>query len=93
MAWVAVVEVIEDNLPSLHLLILVDLFFYRCLAFCDTLMRLCLRSYNSTRNPPFSLPCPENSGVWKVHFPEDSVSSASARALIVAHDISSRCGM
>lgn len=44
MAWVAVVEVIEDNRPSPHLLILVELFLYRCLAFCDTFMRLRTRS-------------------------------------------------
>lgn len=36
MAWVAVVEVIEDNLLSTHLLILVKLFLCRCFAFCDT---------------------------------------------------------
>lgn len=38
-AWVAVVEVIEDNLPSQHPLILVKLFLYRFLASCDTAMR------------------------------------------------------
>lgn len=34
-----------------------------------------------------------NTSIWKVHFPEDSVSTSSTRAPIIAHDISSRCGM
>lgn len=52
-AWVAVVEVIEDNLPTQRLLILVELFFDRFLAFCDTFMSLCTRSKQF--HPPFYL--------------------------------------
>lgn len=93
MTRVAVVEVYEDNLPSLHLL-LVEVCLCVCLALCDTFMRLCTRSENSSaRNPPSSLPCPESCGVWKAHSPEDSASSFSARAPIAARDIGSRCGM
>lgn len=94
MAWVAVVEVIEDNLPSPHLLILVELFLYRCLAFCDTFMRLCTRSKQS-----HPLVCHflyiswENLASAKFIFPEDLMCSSSACAPIIAHDISSRCGM
>lgn len=94
MAWVAVVEVIEVNLPSPHLLILVELFLYRCLAFCDTFVCLCTRTKQF--HPlvcHFLYISSEFSEVWKVRFPEDLTSSSSARAPIVAHDISSRCGM
>ena len=38
------VEVFEDSLPSLHLLILVELCLCWCLASCDTFKRLCTRS-------------------------------------------------
>lgn len=41
----------------------------------------------------FTFTFPGNSGVWKAHFHDDSASSSSAYTPIVAHDISSRCGM
>lgn len=94
MAWVAVVEVIEDNLPSPHLLILVEMFFVQMLSVLWHIYEvLYVEQTILPGNPSFALPCPENSGVWKVHFHEEFVGSSSARTPIVAHDISSRCGM
>lgn len=65
----AVVEVIENNLPFLHLLILVQFFMSRCLAFFDEAMN------EEPSIPPairhLTVTFPGNSGVWKVHFPED----------------------
>lgn len=74
----AVVEVIEDNVPSQRLLILVGLVFV--LLHSRT---FCARSKSA------ALPLHGKS----VRSLEYSSSSSSARAPIVAHDISARCGM
>lgn len=90
-AWVAVVEVIEDNLPSRHLLVLVELFLCRRPARAWG----CERGSKQIHPQCTVLPLPSlgAAGVWKVHFPGASLSSSSGHAPVVAHDISSRCGM
>lgn len=47
----AVVEVIEDNLPPRRLLILVELFSYRCLAFGDTFTKAAYGGANDSTSP------------------------------------------
>ena len=86
MAWVAVVEVIEDNLLFPHLLILVELFLCRCLAFCEMFMR------HKQFHSPFSLPSLRTRVSGRLVF---LMIRCVLHAPVpsVVHDISSRCGM